>query len=224
MSALYSLSSDFVVRPIAWGACASAPDTYFYLSDFHELSEDSPNVETFCARIAELHVKSTVKRRSEPSHDISGRRFGFHVTTHLGMLPQDTRWCATWENYYIQDLKRILAFEERTQGPLDDLDALATQLIEKVIPRLLRPLETGGREVAPTLIHGDLQVRNARTDLATGLPIIFDAGSFWGHNECNTYDDSIKRICFIRADSGRRPGEMEDTEVPHGYQVYRGVS
>lgn len=57
---------------------------------------------------------------------------------------------------------------------------------EKVILRLLRPLETGGRSIRPTLIHGDLWHGNAETDAETGQPIIFDAASFYAHNECKT--------------------------------------
>ncbi|KAJ3531242.1 hypothetical protein NM208_g8959 [Fusarium decemcellulare] len=112
-------------------------------------------------------------------------RFGFHVTTHMGIVPQDNRWTETWEGFFIKSIRSILAFEERTQCPSDRLDYLARKLMGKVIPRLLRPLESEGRTIRPTLIHGDLQSRNARTDSTTGKPVIFDAGSFWGHNECD---------------------------------------
>ena len=181
MSVSHSLSPDFVVKPLAWGACASAPDTYFYMSEFHELGQETPDPEAFCSKIAELHTRSAQTSRRDVS---SGKKYGFQITTHLGMFPQDNRWCSTWEEFYIKGMKRVLAFEERTQGPSKELDELAIQLLERVIPRLLRPLETNGLSIEPTLVHGDLQIRNARTDLITGMPKIFDAGAFWGHNEC----------------------------------------
>jgi protein-ribulosamine 3-kinase len=46
--------------------------------------------------------------------------------------------------------------EEVIHGQNDDLDELKKHLFEKVIPRLLRPLETGGRSITPCLIHTDL--------------------------------------------------------------------
>jgi protein-ribulosamine 3-kinase len=145
----------------------------------------------FCARAAELHAASAEAREMGLSVPIGGK-YGLHVTTHLGMLPQDTHWCNSWEQYYIQDMLRILAFEEKTQGPSDELDKLASGLIERVIPRLLRPLECDGRSIKPMLVYGDLQERNAKTDLATQNPVIFDAGSFWGYNECE-----CRSICFF---------------------------
>ena len=40
----------------------------------------------------------------------------------------------------------------------------------KVIPRLLRPLETGGRQIKPSLVHGDLYSGNVSVDAVTGGP------------------------------------------------------
>lgn len=81
-------------------------------------------------------------------------------------------------------MRRILAYEIDAQGRLEELNLLASDLLEKVIPRLLRPLETRGRSIRPVLIHGDLQIRNVKTEKDTLQPMFFDAGSFWGHNEC----------------------------------------
>ena len=75
-------------------------------------------------------------------------------------------------------MRRILAIETDTQGRSEELDALAADLLDKAIPQLLRPLETRGRSIRPALIHGDLQIRNVKTDKATGRPTVFDAGSF----------------------------------------------
>ena len=63
---------------------------------------------------------------------------------------------------------------------------MATPFFDKVVPRLLRPLETGGRSIRPSLIHGDLWHGNAETDAETGEPVIFDAASFYAHNECKS--------------------------------------
>jgi protein-ribulosamine 3-kinase len=66
------------------------------------------------------------------------------------------------------------------------LRMLSEQLLEKVIPRLLRPLETGPVTLQPCLIHGNLWYGNTAIDLDTGKPITFDASALWGHNECES--------------------------------------
>lgn len=57
-------------------------------------------------------------------------------------------------------------------------------MLEKVVPRLLRPLEEDGRTVVPRLCHGDLWDGNVSVDVNTGRPIIFDAIPLYAHNEC----------------------------------------
>jgi len=61
---------------------------------------------------------------------------------------------------------------------------LAKLLFVNVIPSLLGPLETGGRHLRPTLIHGDLWHKNVGMDADTGKPIIWGGSPFYGHNEC----------------------------------------
>ncbi|KAM5353218.1 hypothetical protein ACJZ2D_016886 [Fusarium nematophilum] len=183
LSICHSLSPGFVVKPVAWGICSSAADTYFLITEFHELLEEPLDMRTFCAKAAELHMKGADLFESKAAGIPIHGRFGFHITTHMGMLPQDNRWAETWEAFFLQSFGGILALEKRAQGPSDMLDILARKLVEKVIPRLLRPLETEGRSIRPTLVHGDLQTGNAKTDATTMKPIIYDAGSFWGHHE-----------------------------------------
>ena len=73
---------------------------------------------------------------------------------------------------------------EEPQGPDDELRELFTQTMEKVVPRLLRPLETGGRQISPCLIHGDLYSGNVSVDVETGKPVLYDATCLYAHNEC----------------------------------------
>ena len=67
-----------------------------------------------------------------------------------------------------------------------ELQTLFGQLISKVIPRLLRPLETGGRQIKPCLVHGDLYSGNVSVDAVTGGPILYDATCLYAHNECES--------------------------------------
>ena len=73
--------------------------------------------------------------------------------------------------------------KKKSHGQDEELAILTTAMFGKVIPRLLRPLGTGGRQIQPCLIHSDLWPGNVKPDAVTGEPIIFDSCAFWGHNE-----------------------------------------
>jgi len=161
-SLFYSISPKYVVRPVAYGKCSYEPDTYFYLSDFHELLDGQPDVGLFCTMAAELHKKSAAMFESNKCSVPIHGKFGFHVTTHVGMFPQDNRWCNTWESFFAQGMRHILESASKIHGTSEELRTLVTGVIEKVVPRLLKPLETGGRSIRPTLIHGDFHRDNAK--------------------------------------------------------------
>ena len=63
------------------------------------------------------------------------------------------------------------------------MQSLMQQVFAKVIPRLLRPMETSGHSLTSTLLHGDFWHGNVSTDVETGDPVTYDASAFWGHNE-----------------------------------------
>ena len=80
-------------------------------------------------------------------------------------------------------MKLQLGLEREPQGPSEELEELCEPLLEKVIPRLLRPLETGGRHIEPCLVHGDMWYGNVSSETDTGEPIVFDATAVYAHNE-----------------------------------------
>ncbi|KAI9780422.1 MAG: hypothetical protein M1839_006696 [Geoglossum umbratile] len=184
--ALNAVVSNFAPRPVGWGTFKSNPDLHFFLQDFHEMDGEVPDMEKLTFKLAEMHLKSTdlhIKMKSEYEKS-GGDKFGFHVTTHNGSLAQDNSWVDTWEEFYIQGMKRMLDLEEKARGPQpEEMTSLLTPLFEKVIPRLLRPMETGGRRIKPSLLHGDLWHGNTSTDIETDEPIVYDSCAFWGHNE-----------------------------------------
>lgn len=82
-------------------------------------------------------------------------------------------------------MKDVLRIREERAGPSSELEELLPALFEKVIPRLLQPLETGGRKVTPVLVHGNLWRGNvAAVKDSPGRGVIFDSASFFAHNEC----------------------------------------
>lgn len=174
MSLIYEAAPSLVPRPIAWGSYSTINDVHFFLCDFHNMTDEPPYINIFPAKLAELHRKAT-----SPSG-----KFGFTVPTYYGNIRLVHGWADTWEEYFTTRTKALLARELEMQGPSEELQGLATPFFEKVVPRLLRPLETEGRSIKPCLVHGDLWHGNVAMDGNTERPIIFDAACFYAHNEC----------------------------------------
>ena len=111
-------------------------------------------------------------------------KFGFHLVTYNGDLPQENGYADTWEEFFRIGFEHMINMSIKRGGVWAELEGLYTAMIVKVIPRLLRPMETGRRSIKPALVHGDLWCGNAAIDSATGRPLIFDPASFYAHNEC----------------------------------------
>lgn len=82
-------------------------------------------------------------------------------------------------------MSSMFEHEERAYGKNDRMDYLKVALFEKVVPRLLRPLETKGRMVQPCVIHSNIWPGNMMLDVETNKVIILDSCAFWGHNEAD---------------------------------------
>lgn len=174
-SVFYSYSPEHVPKPYAWGNYKSDPDTWFYLCAFHDMEDDVPDVRNFVSIVSKIHKESLGK----------SSRYGFQVPTFLANLPNDNTWQDSWEVWFAQAMKQMFAIEELSHGKDDELEVLKDALYEKVIPRLLRPLETGGRSIKPCLVHSDLWPGNSMPDSDSGEVMIFDSCAFWGHNEAD---------------------------------------
>ncbi|KAH8758765.1 Fructosamine kinase-domain-containing protein [Hyaloscypha sp. PMI_1271] len=142
LAAIYAVKPGFCPKPQAWGTFKSNPDLHFILTDFIEMEREIPEREPvipekdeFTTMLADFHLAS---RAMSPNG-----KFGFHCTTYNGNLAQDNTWTDTWEEYYKNNIVRMLQLEEEARGPSEELKELSKQLLKKVIPRLLRPLETG---------------------------------------------------------------------------------
>jgi protein-ribulosamine 3-kinase len=166
---------ELTPRPIAVGTYESDPKVHFFLCEFLDMTDELPDLHNFPAKLAKLHENSV-----SPTG-----QYGFGTPTCLGVgRPHYHKWTDTWEEFYLNFFLDVAAYEEEVQGPDEEMAELVKAMAEKVIPRLCRPLETGGRGIKPRLIHGDLWDGNASVVIETGLPVIFDACSMYTHNEC----------------------------------------
>ncbi|KAB5582351.1 Fructosamine kinase-domain-containing protein [Coniochaeta sp. 2T2.1] len=164
---------ETIVPPIAWGKYEEDQSKAFYLTHFRYLHEQLPTNSQLLSIIKKLHQSS-----ASPTG-----KFGFHVTTFWGPPPMDNTWTDSWEEYYTRKFRSALEYGQIPHGRDEELCELGEEFIRKVIPRLLRPLQTGGRSIKPTLCHGDLYDANIQIDSATNQPVLFDPCCFYGHHE-----------------------------------------
>lgn len=174
MTELYKFAPTFIPEPYTWGKFESAPpSTYFFLLEFKDMTSKLPSPEPFCSELAKLHQTSV-----SPTG-----KFGFHIATTHGKLPQHMVWTSSWEAMFRKILSDLLLLDLDTNGPWKEFQHVYERILTLVLPKLIGPLESEGRTVKPCLLHGDLWHGNIGVDNKTGRTYIFDASSFYGHNE-----------------------------------------
>lgn len=174
MTKMHQAIPDATPAPIAWGTYASNPEIHFFLCHFVDVIDEVPDIEDFTVQVAKLHANS-----SSPNG-----KFGFPVATYMGQMPQYHAWTDSWEDFFKCSMERLMTTIEESQDQDEELRYLFDETMGKVVPRLLRPLETGGRHIQPSLVHGDLYSGNVSVDTDNGRPILYDATCLYAHNEC----------------------------------------
>ncbi len=173
MSAMWKTLPKFVPTPIGCGTYKSNADIHFFLAELINMTDDIPEIQAFTETLAELHTRGISPNGM----------YGFEVPTYKGTIPQYTKWHDTWEESFYHSLKWFMLAEEKSQGSDEEMERLCQSLLDLVIPRLLRPLETGGRSIQPRLIHGDIWAGNASTNIDTNMPVVYDGACLYAHNE-----------------------------------------
>jgi fructosamine-3-kinase len=85
-------------------------------------------------------------------------------------------------------MAHVMKLDFETNGAWTELEKVEEQTLSVVIPRLIGALEREGRSVKPCLIHADLWEGNTGTSCETGDIYLFDAGSYYAHNEMEVAD------------------------------------
>ena len=171
--ALAAIIPDNVVIPMAWGMFEEDKSKAFFITLFRDLRDRPPPPLQFLAILKKLHQTSV-----SPNG-----KFGFQVTTYNGPPKMVNDWTDSWEEYFARQFRSDVSFLQNVYGEDAELADLTEAFIQKVVARLLRPLQTGGRDIKPTLCHGDLWDGNVQIDVNTKQPIVFDSCAFYGHNE-----------------------------------------
>lgn len=154
----------------------SDPRSFFLLYYHRVLFNELPPVKEAVKLLSHLH------RCSESPDGL----FGFPVDTYRETVCSRTsRRSEKWETFFTELLEDTMRQDRGLHEADEELVELEEILLSKVVPRLLRPMETGGRQVKPVLLHGNLWHGNMATDEAhPDIPaVFFDPSCLWGHNE-----------------------------------------
>jgi protein-ribulosamine 3-kinase len=193
ISTIYEKMPHFVPAPLGWGKYVTSPidgvDTYFFIEDFLDMEISIPEPLQFTSKVAEMHQTITSPNGM----------FGFPVVTCDGKVPHTVDWEKSWAVFFTNLLRGVLRIDTEVNGVWPEMEAAANQLFSAVIPRLLGVLQSDGREIKASLIHGDLWGGNIGTLVETGEIVLFDAGSYYAHNEMDTAMWRCGRHQYIRS-------------------------
>ena len=174
MRELYSTMPSSVPQPYGNGRfCQDGVEIHFLLTDFIEMKDRLPD------RVELSKCVASLQRNSESPNG----KFGFPTTTCQGQIPQHVAWDSSWTSFYSKLLESALQRDLEKNGSWPMMENISARVLDKVIPRLLGVLESGGRSIKPVLIHGDLWDGNIATEESTGRIYLIDAAAYYAHSE-----------------------------------------
>ncbi|KAI6343577.1 hypothetical protein MCOR25_011125 [Pyricularia grisea] len=173
---IHKTCPGFCPEPYGWGQFARDPDVYFLLVEFRNIGAQPAEPSLLAASLARLHSNS----RSPTD------MFGFGTRTcHARMDQAVDFWSESWAAVYGSHLRHVVNLAKEYLK-WAEFDMVANLTVEKVVPRLLLPLQADGRILKPCLVHGDCWDGNTAMDGETGEALIFDVCSFYAHHEYDT--------------------------------------
>lgn len=93
--------------------------SFFLLSEFVNMKNGLPDPKVLGACLAKLHQKS-----QSPNG-----KFGFHVTTYDGKLPQIADWKSSLSNFFSRLLVGVAHLDADINGPWDELQVAIEQTL-----------------------------------------------------------------------------------------------
>ena len=128
------------------------------------------------SRTSEIHCSAC---RITQQFSVSDRKFGFHMKTIAGPIVQHhDGWSDSWEEIFSNFPGHLLDLDGEKNPPWPEFEHIKRLTKTIVIPPLLRPLQSDGRNIKPCLVHGGLWDGNTATDLETGEPFILTGRHF----------------------------------------------
>ena len=142
-------------------------DTHYIVMEHLDLGYGSCQAK-LGTDLAQMHLNNLQKE----DHPGYVSRFGFDRPTCCGSIAQSNTWTDTWVGFYTAKLQEQIDLLTQNDA---DVNEYWPKLKEKI------PTYFDDITVRPSLLHGDLWSGNAGS--VGSEPVIYDAASFYGHNE-----------------------------------------
>ncbi len=173
LKAMAAVIPNNTVKPVAWGYFRDTRSKAWSLAEYYNLRARAPPLNQLVEVVHQMHANSV-----SPTG-----KFGFHVTPYFGPPPMQVEWTDSWEEFFVREFRADLNYLAAMRGGDHEFLEVAEEFIEKVVRRLLRPLQTGGRNIKPSLCHGALWDGNIQFNVDSLGPTIYDPCPFYGHHE-----------------------------------------
>ncbi|CRL30297.1 Fructosamine/Ketosamine-3-kinase [Penicillium camemberti] len=161
---------------------------YFIVCDFVHSSPNLPSPAGLSMQLARIHQ---VSQRTD--------KFGCDEPRHqagICLAPaRYSRWADCFRSLIITFLNQDIAVNEKWPA----YEAAFEVLICRTIPRLLLPLQNNGRQILPTLVHGNLSAKHTRIRFSDGMPVLFRPHAMYAHQE---YELGATRLAIGGLDDG----------------------
>ena len=111
-------------------------------------------------------------------HRVCAEQFGWEINNTIGATFQPNEWMADWVEFWQQQRLGFQLQLAAKNGYGGELQLLGERLLIEM-PKLFN-----GREIKPSMLHGDLWGGNA-AGLNDGTPVIFDPAFYYGDREAD---------------------------------------
>ena len=109
-------------------------------------------------------------------HNVSAERYGWHMNNTIGATHQSNSWTDDWLDFWCEQRLGYQLQLAAKNGYGGELQSLGEKLLVEM-PGLFV-----GREILPSMLHGDLWGGNA-AGLKDGTPVIYDPAFYYGDRE-----------------------------------------
>ncbi len=111
-------------------------------------------------------------------HQMTAERFGWEINNTIGATFQPNDWMANWLRFWSEQRLGFQLQLAAQNGYGGELQSLGEKLLIEM------PALFTGREIKPSMLHGDLWGGNV-AGLKDGTPVIFDPAFYYGDREAD---------------------------------------
>jgi len=173
LQALASSETLRVPKPVCFGD--DSRQSYIVM-EYLELSGRA-NQYDLGQQLAAMH-RASVDTSADKSADQNAGQFGWDIDNTIGATHQPNAWAGSWLDFWRDQRLGYQLKLAANNGYGGELQTLGERLLLEM-PKLF-----SGRDIKPSMLHGDLWGGNV-AGLKDGTPVIFDPAFYYGDREAD---------------------------------------